>query len=222
MDDLADQRRYWDTAGATKTFTHPLHVAWLATVDRTARVLDYGCGYGRTMAELGNLGFADVSGVDISTALIARGRRSLPGLDLAVIDSPPSVPYAAASFDVIMVLAVLTCIPDDRAQAELVTELNRVLAPGGLIYVSDLVLQPDERNRQRYAAYARSAGEPYGTFTTEDGAVCRHHDPGHLRSLFAHFDLIGERHIDTATMNGRGASAVQMLVRKNRRGQPLR
>jgi SAM-dependent methyltransferase len=114
------------------------------------------------------------------------------------------VPHAAASFDVIMVLAVLTCIPDDQAQDALVAELDRVLAPGGLIYVSDLVLQPDERNRQRYAAYVRSAREPYGTFMTEDGAVCRHHDPGHLRRLFARFDLIGERHVDTATMNGAG------------------
>ncbi|MBG0564480.1 class I SAM-dependent methyltransferase [Actinoplanes aureus] len=214
MDDLAHQTRYWDTAGAGKTFMHPLEVAWLATVGRSARILDYGCGYGRTMTELRDLGFADVSGVDISTALIERGRRTRPGLDLSVIDSPPSVPHAAASFDVIMVLAVLTCIPDDQVQDALVAELDRVLAPGGLIYVSDLVLQPDERNRQRYAAYVRSAREPYGTFMTEDGAVCRHHDPGHLRRLFARFDLIGERHVDTATMNGRRASALQMLVRK--------
>jgi SAM-dependent methyltransferase len=71
MDEL-----YWETAGAAKTFTHPLHPEWLAGMGRSARVLDYGCGYGRVMAELGHHGFEDVLGVDISAALIERGRRS--------------------------------------------------------------------------------------------------------------------------------------------------
>jgi SAM-dependent methyltransferase len=214
MDELARQTRYWDTSGATKTFTHPLHLAWLADLSRTARILDYGCGYGRTMAELRDQGFVNVSGVDISAVLIERGRRTRPDLDLAVIASPPALPHPAASFDIVMLLAVLTCIPDDQAQEALVAELDRVLAPGGLIHVSDLVLQPDERNRQRYAAYARTAREPYGTFTTDDGAVCRHHDPQHLRNLFARFELLDERHVDTVTMNGRRGSALQMLVRR--------
>lgn len=210
----AHQTRYWETVGATKNFTHPLDTAWLATVSRTARILDYGCGYGRTMAELSDQGFTDVAGVDISKALIERGRRARPDLDLAVIDSPPTLSHPAASFDVVMLLAVLTCIPEDQAQDAVVAELDRVLAPGGLIHVSDLVLQPDERNRQRYTAYARSSHAPYGIFTTEDGAVCRHHHPGRLRRLFADFELIDERHIDVVTMNRRRASALQMLVRK--------
>lgn len=147
MQDLARQTPYWDSAGATKTFTHPLNPAWLAGVSRTARVLDYGCGYGRIMVEL-------------------------------------------------------------------VAELDRVLAPGGLIYVSDLVLQSDERNQRRYAAYARAHDAPYGVFATDDGAVCRHHDAEHLRGLLSGFDLVHERHIDVATMNGRQASAVQLLARK--------
>ncbi|MGC5009903.1 hypothetical protein ACLQ2R_03975 [Streptosporangium sp. DT93] len=50
---------YWDTAGAGKTFTHPVDPGRLATVDRGARVLDYGCGYGRVMAEPNRLGFSD-------------------------------------------------------------------------------------------------------------------------------------------------------------------
>ncbi|WP_328468596.1 class I SAM-dependent methyltransferase [Actinoplanes sp. NBC_00393] len=205
---------YWETVGATKTFTHPVNTAWLDGVSRSARILDYGCGYGRSVRELRDLGFSEVSGVDISAALIARGRQTWPDLDLAVLTAPPALPHRAASVDVALLLAVLTCIPDDEAQQALVAELDRVLAPGGLIHVSDLVLQPDERHRQRYAAHARSHAAPYGVFTTDDGAVCRHHDPGHLRELFAAFELVSERHVDVATMNGRRASARQLLVRK--------
>jgi SAM-dependent methyltransferase len=90
-------RLYWETAGAAKTFTHPLNPEWLAGIGRTARVLDYGCGYGRIMAELGDHGFEDVLGVDISAALIERGRRERPGLRFDVIGSPPTIGRPAAS-----------------------------------------------------------------------------------------------------------------------------
>jgi SAM-dependent methyltransferase len=213
MDDLARQTRYWATAGATKTFTHPLDAGWLAGVNRSARVLDYGCGYGRTMAELCDLGFTDVSGVDISPALVARGRQTRPDLSFAVIESPPTLTQPAASFDVIILFAVLTCIPEDDAQRALIAEVSRLLVSGGLLYVSDLRLQTDERNRRRYAEYAERYGDPYGAFTTDDGAVCRHHHVEHLRTIMSEFDLLRESHIDVSTMNGRPASAVQLLVR---------
>ncbi|MCZ0973468.1 class I SAM-dependent methyltransferase [Streptomyces albulus] len=74
---------FWETTGAAKTFTHPIDPALLAEfVPRTARVLDYGCGYGRLTAELVGLGYGAVRGVDRSAALIARGRQAHPGLAL--------------------------------------------------------------------------------------------------------------------------------------------
>ncbi|MET0415485.1 MAG: class I SAM-dependent methyltransferase [Actinoplanes sp.] len=207
---------YWDTVGATKTFTHPLHTAWLAGVGRTARVLDYGCGYGRLTAQLSDLGFADVTGVDISAALIARGRRARPDLRLAVIDSPPVVDEPAGSFDLVTLFAVLTCVPGDDDQRALIAEVRRVLRPGGLLYVSDLLLQDDERHRRRYAEHFAKDEAGYGVFATGDGAVCRHHDAGHLRGLLGGFDLLDERHLEVTTMNGRRASAVQMLALNRR------
>jgi SAM-dependent methyltransferase len=214
MTNLAGQTRYWDTVGATKTFTHPIKLDWLAGLSRSARILDYGCGYGRVMAELTDQGFVDVSGVDLSPALIERGRQSRPDLSFTVIDSPPELGYAPASFDVVLLFAVLTCIPDDDAQRALVTELSRLLAPRGVIYVSDLVLQTDERNRRRYPAYARQFGTPYGVFATDDGAVCRHHGVEQLRALFEGFQLVNERRIEVATMNGHRSEAVQLLAMK--------
>ncbi|WP_440069763.1 class I SAM-dependent methyltransferase [Streptosporangium sp. OZ121] len=214
MKDLGRQVTYWDTAGAEKTFTHPVDLGWLATVDREARILDYGCGYGRVMAELSRQGFSDVSGVDPSSALIARGRRSHPDLRLAVLESPPSLPCPPTSFDVVLLFAVLTCVPDDGAQRALIAELARVLAPGGLLYISDMVLQDDERTRDRYAAYAQRFRTPYGVFATDDGAVVRHHDTAELHALLPEFDLVEERQTSVVTMNGHPAQAVQLLARK--------
>ncbi|MEU4829909.1 class I SAM-dependent methyltransferase [Streptosporangium sp. NPDC023615] len=214
MKDPGRQVTYWDTVGAEKTFTHPVDLGWLTTVDPEARILDYGCGYGRVMAELSQRGFSDVSGVDLSSALIARGRRLHPDLRLAVLESPPDLPYPSASFEVVLLFAVLTCVPDDDAQRALLAELVRVLVPGGLLYISDMLLQDDERNRDRYAAYARRFGTPYGVFATGDGAVVRHHDTAELRALLTAFDLMEERQTSVVTMNDHPARAVQLLARK--------
>ncbi|MFE0459625.1 class I SAM-dependent methyltransferase [Kitasatospora sp. NPDC058965] len=209
-----NQLAYWDGIGATKTFTHPLDRGWLTDLDPTARVLDYGCGYGRLMGELSGYGFTDLTGVDLSPALVERGRRLRPGLRFAVLEEPPHLPHPAASFEVVLLFAVLTCIPDAAAQRALVAELHRVLVPGGLLYVSDLLLQDDERNRARYADHAERFGAPYGVFTTSDGAVCRHHELAHLRTLLAGFELVHERPLDVGTMNGHRAQAVQLLARR--------
>jgi len=146
--------------------------------------------------------------------MIARGRLASPDLSFAVLESPPSLPYADASFDLVVLFAVLTCIPDSGAQRALVDEVRRVLTPGGLLYVSDLVLQDDDRNRSRYDAYANEFGGPYGVFVTDDGAICRHHDPEELRLLMSGFDREGECMIDVRTMNGRKSTGMQLLLRK--------
>ncbi|OIJ63885.1 class I SAM-dependent methyltransferase [Streptomyces mangrovisoli] len=214
MKGLGSQIAYWDGVGATKTFTHPLSLDRLAGVSADARILDYGCGYGRLMAELSDHGFSDLSGVDLSPTLVERGRRLRPDLSFAVLESPPDLMYASASFDVVLLFAVLTCVPEEAAQRALIAELGRVLVPGGLLYVSDLLLQDDERNRGRYAAHARQFGAPYGVFATDDGAVCRHHDIAELRGLLSDFDTVDERRIEVATMNGHRSRAVQLLARK--------
>jgi SAM-dependent methyltransferase len=217
MTDPGAQVGYWDSVGATKTFTHPVNLTWLAGVSRDARILDYGCGYGRVMAELNGRGFTDVSGVDPSAALISRGRQLRPDLRFEVLASPPRLAYPSASFDVVLLFAVLTCIPDDDAQRELVDELVRVLVPGGLLYVSDMVLQEDDRNQRRYATYAEQFGTPYGVFVTDDGGVCRHHNIVELRTLLKDLDILDEHPIDVTTMNGHQSKAAQLLARK--RGQ---
>lgn len=50
MSGLDSQIPYWDCAAATKTFTHPLHLPWLGGISKHAAILDYGCGYGRTLS----------------------------------------------------------------------------------------------------------------------------------------------------------------------------
>jgi SAM-dependent methyltransferase len=195
---------YWDTIGATKTFTHPVDFGWLSALPRTARILDYGCGYGRVTALARSHGFTTVQGVDPSPSLVARARREHPDLRFALLPSPPSLPYADASFDAVLLIAVLTCIPADDDQSRLIAELARVLRPGGLLYVSDLLLGTD---LSRY--------DPAGVFTTGDGAVLRHHSAERLEGLLrSRFAVGATRELTVRTMNGNAAQALQILGAK--------
>ncbi len=72
---------YWDRVAEQKRFSHPLRVDWLRCyIDSAARILDYGCGYGRTLRELSQAGHENIIGVDFSHAMLVRCRRELPGV----------------------------------------------------------------------------------------------------------------------------------------------
>ncbi|GIH02743.1 hypothetical protein Rhe02_08100 [Rhizocola hellebori] len=162
MTDLAGQIAYWNTAGAAKVFTHPLDRSWLGGVDRGARVVDYGCGYGRLTAELADAGFSNVTGVDVSQALIGRARQQNPALHFYALTDPPTLHEPTDSVDVVLLFAVLTCVPSDDDQRRLIDELARVLRPGGLLYISDSgQLRPGSRTHvdSRHDERQSSAGD---------------------------------------------------------------
>lgn len=217
MSDLDSQIPYWDAA-ATKTFTHPLHLPWLDGIDRHSAVLDYGCGYGRTLRDLAQQGFDDLTGVDTSPGMIERARVLHPAMRFSVLDAPPFSRYPDASFDLAVIFAVLTCIPGEAAQHRLVAELGRVLKPGGTLYVSDYPLQDDERNRSRYDRSAGRYGD-YGVFETDDGAVFRHHPRAWFPLLLSGFEALGTRDITVNTMGGHESTGIQFLVRKRPSGR---
>jgi len=213
MTDLDNQTSYWDAVAATKRFTHPLHTAWTDTLARDIAVLDYGCGYGRTMADLAAQGFTDLTGVDSSAGMIDQAREQQPAMRFAVLDAPPALPFPDAGFDLVVLFAVLTCIPGDAAQRRLIGELERVLKPGGLLYVSDLVLGDDTRSVERYERFAPTHGT-YGIFETSDGAVCRHHHPDHFAELLTGLTIEDSRRISVATLSMNEAAGIQVLGRK--------
>jgi len=43
---------YWDRVACEKRFPHPLHLEWLKRyTGLRARIVDFGCGYGRTLGD---------------------------------------------------------------------------------------------------------------------------------------------------------------------------
>ncbi|MFG3256197.1 prolyl oligopeptidase family serine peptidase [Streptomyces sp. NPDC048172] len=214
---------FWEGAGAGTghTFTHTLDRALLeAHVPRTARVLDYGCGYGRLTAELTELGYPDVVGIDPSAALIARGHREHPGLPLVHHAELP-LPYGEGHFDAALLFVILNVIPTDAAQHALLAELARVVRPGGVLHVSEVPLQGDDFHVRRYDEHARSVRQaggtaPYGLFGTPDGGYFRHHPPEHLRAMLgAHgFEVVEERADRVSGLHGESTARLLLMARR--------
>ncbi|GAA3069353.1 hypothetical protein GCM10020000_62260 [Streptomyces olivoverticillatus] len=165
-------------------------------------MLDYGCGYGRLLAELDALGHADVQGVEPSAALVARCRKENPGLRITRAESLP-LPFAEASFDAALLFAVLTSVPQEEERERAVAELARLVRPGGVLYVSDVPLQTDEASIERYRTGEAETGV-YGTFRMPDGGVFVHQRPEDFHALLERhgFAVAEERQDVTPTLHG--------------------
>jgi len=94
-----------------------------------ARLLDAGCGSGRFMVELAQLG--NVTGVELSDTSVALARERQLGEIVA--GSVLEMPFADDSFDLAVSLDVIEHLEDDLAALR---ELRRVVAPGGALLVT--------------------------------------------------------------------------------------
>ena len=176
-------------------------------VSDEGRILDFGCGYGRILGELFNEGYEHLIGLDFSPAMIASAREQYPEIQFEEVQSL-TIPLPDASVEGVLLFSVLTCIPTNEGQRALLREVHRVLTRGGLLYISDLWLQTDERNLTRYARDEQKYGV-YGVFDLPEGVTVRHHDPKWLETLTSDFEMVALDDVEVVTMNGNPAKAFQ-------------
>jgi SAM-dependent methyltransferase len=216
MRDITSQADYWNRVADEKRFSHPLRHRWLYRYAAPgALILDYGCGYGRTLEELSAAGYLKVVGVDSSSRMLARSRKALPHQSLALTDGR-TLPFKDEAFGAVLLFATLTCIPLDADQRALVSEIKRVLKPAGLLYISDLLLNEDARNRERYQSFAGVYGT-HGIFELPEGVVVRHHTKEWIEELTASFEPLEYETFAAVTMNGNSSLAFQYLCRRRAR-----
>lgn len=196
-----NQKKYWNDVSETKQFTTPFQAdAFEHLIPKDAKILDVGCGYGRTLNELYELGYRDLMGIDFSSGMIERGKKQFPHLNLQ-IKTAETISLPDHSMDAVILFAVLTCIPEDTAQEQLISEIHRVLKPGGIIYINDFLLNKDERNLKRYQEFESLTGT-YGVFKLPEGAILRHHSEDHVHDLLHNFETITYERLTFKTMNG--------------------
>jgi cyclopropane fatty-acyl-phospholipid synthase-like methyltransferase len=103
--------------------------------DNPGTVLDWGCGWGLISHEL------MARGVEVASTDYAPdqpGRRPsahYPDVEISYLDDPVKLPFGDGSFDAVLSLGVLEHVAEPDASLE---ELDRVLRPGGRLYVYKL------------------------------------------------------------------------------------
>ena len=96
------------------------------------RALDVGCGTGDFTAALSAAG-ADVIGVDVAQAALARARARHPELDFRQVPFAGPLPFEVGAFDLVWASEVIEHVADT---ARWLSEVRRVLAPGGRLLVT--------------------------------------------------------------------------------------
>lgn len=135
---------------------------------RGKSVLDIGCGAGGidvTLAE--GLGAGHVTGIDVEDAVLDHARRLIAARRLEariglVKVVPGPLPFAPGSFDIVFSKDSIVHIPDKRT---LMTEVFRVLKPGGWFLASDWLIGAEGTPSPLMAAYITAEGLDFGMAT---------------------------------------------------------
>ena len=208
-----EQKEYWNKVSETKQFSTPFQIDEFSKyVKKDDVVLDVGCGYGRTLNELYTKGYKNLIGIDFSKGMIERAKKINSDIDFRIMNKS-KIDLPDNSVDSVILLAVLTCIVEDKEQEYLVSEIYRVLKKGGAIYINDFLLNNDERNLNRYNEFKNKYNK-YGVFELPEGAVCRHHDKEWIKGLLKDFKKKIFKEIEYTTMNGNKSNGFYYIGEK--------
>ncbi len=125
------------------------------------KVLDVGTGTALIPIELARRPVAvQIIAIDLAAEMLAIGRRNVSAAGLAAVIALEQVdakqlPYADAGFDVVMSNSIVHHIPEPPGT---LAEMLRVLRPGGILFVRDL-LRPATADEVEQIVAAYAGGE---------------------------------------------------------------
>jgi ubiquinone/menaquinone biosynthesis C-methylase UbiE len=161
MDSPEEARAYdaMDHAGVNRVFVADFLAVW----DDRGPILDVGTGPAQLAVELcRQAGTARVTGVDLSEAMLEVARSNIrqalleDRIEVRRCDAK-QLPFADGSFGAVISNSIVHHIPDPKV---VLAEMVRVAAPGGRLFVRDLLRPQDEgRLRQLVAAYTAGAND---------------------------------------------------------------
>ena len=111
------------------------------------KILDFGCGEGFVMDIYHRWGVESkcIFGADISKERIRKGKLRFP--EFTFIEIEKNLPFDNNIFSLIIIYTVFSSMKNDMKRTYWSSELNRVLKPGGSIFIYDMkVNNPFNKN----------------------------------------------------------------------------
>ncbi len=208
-----ETKDYWNRVADKKVFSTPFQIEIFSKyVDKNMKILDVGCGYGRTLKELYDNGYRNLIGIDFSSKMIERANSSYPEISFKISEGN-KLYFEDNSIDCVILLAVLTCITNEDDQYQLISEIHRILKKGGILYINDFLINDSDMYIKRYEKY-KDKYSKYGIFETEDGGVFRHHSEEYLDKLLSKFNCLEKEILKYKTMNGHISNGLYYIGRK--------
>lgn len=108
-------------------------ISTIKGLESTARILDAGCGFGRTMTLLSEQGFGNVFGADISVKMIRKAKTDqiISSYNYVMCDMRDSLPFQDNSFDAVLCLG--STIGNFTNRNGAIKEFNRILNENGIL-----------------------------------------------------------------------------------------
>jgi SAM-dependent methyltransferase len=126
---------YWTGRESLRETERALGLAG-RSLDSFQSILDFGCGCGRMLLWLEELGQrTKLHGTDVDPEAIEWARAHIPYCSFSVNDADPPLPYPDGAFDLVYNHSVFTHI-DERRQDAWLAELRRVVRPGGFLILT--------------------------------------------------------------------------------------
>lgn len=215
---MDQQRKFWNEIAEEKEFSTPFHLdVFTKHVRPDAKILDYGCGYGRILYELYQAGYHNTVGIDISEKMIERGKSIHPYLKLLKIEGKGNncFEFEEQSFDVVISQSLFTCIPFSEEQNLTIKRIYDMLKPGGYLFFTDFLITPNPRNKARYSKYEKKYNH-YGIFELPEGGIFRHYTQEEISELLKDFEILMSDTEVFTTMNGNLTNGIFCVAKKSK------
>ena len=185
--DSGDQKSAWETwySGQPRPWRGSADLGWVGFVPGE-RVLDAGCGNGKTTSVLLDAG-CTVTGIDLSTSAVSECARRFGNRGVFIEGDICCLPFPDSSFDTVVSVHCLEHNNEENERLAL-SEFMRVLVPGGR-----LVMQMFARGD------FRSDGKQEDV---RNGILYRYHTPESATELLKDWNIERMESIDMQTRFG--------------------
>lgn len=161
-------------------FTTPLpDEDFLAFLSKDVNILDVGCGYGRTLVYLHDLGFKKLTGFDVSENYIDRAKKDCPGADLFVADFENF--NLEMKYDLILLMGVIEYVLTDKKQDIFFEKISRNLSADGFVLLETFIIDLKPNWKQYLFGLVKTFH--WGRFENSKGFGCHHQSVASLEKI---------------------------------------